>query len=65
MGLIKFITAEMGPSTQKDEQPVKGTFTQRGFTQYQTHTEVYNLQNNKDKKDDTHSILLFSTFIDG
>lgn len=62
MGLIKFITPEMGPSTQKAEQPVKGTFTQRDFTQV---SNTYNLQNNKDKKDYTHSLLLFSTFIDG
>lgn len=66
MGLIKSITPEMQPSTQKAEtsQPVSGVLFREILLKHQTHAETYNLQNNKNKTDETHSVLLFSTFID-
>lgn len=57
----------MPPSTQKvgTSQPVSGILLREILLTCQTHTETYNLQNSKDKKVETHSVLLFSTFIDG
>lgn len=57
----------MRPSTQKagTSQPVSDISLKEILLKCQTHTETYNLQNNKEKKDETQRILLFSTFIDG
>lgn len=67
MGLIEPITPEMQLSTQKagTSQSVSDISLREILLKYQTHTGTYNLQNNNDKKDETHSVLLFSTFIDG
>lgn len=56
----------MRPSKQKagTSQPVSGSLFTEILLKHQTHTETYNRQNSMNKKTETHSVLLFSTFID-
>lgn len=60
MGLIKSITPEMQPSTQKagTSQPVSGVLFREILLKHQIHAETYNLQNNKNKTDETQCTII-------